>query len=359
MQLGLIGLGRMGGNMARRLTAGGHDVVAWDRNPDAVRDLQRDGIAGAASLDDLVQRLTPPRAVWIMVPAGDPTEHTVAALANRLQRDDVIIDGGNTHFKDDVRRAREVEAKGLHYVDVGTSGGVWGAERGYCLMIGGDKAAVERLGPIFKAIAPGQGDTPPTKVRKVTGAEKDAKGHWHAVHGPEVTASGTSADSYLHCGPSGAGHFVKMVHNGMEYGIMAAYAEGLNILKHANVGKAGRTAASAEVTPMREPEHYQYDFDMQAVCENWRRGSVIASWLLDLTAEAFLENSELPVETNSVRDGGVPDSGEGRWTLLAAIDEGVPCPVLTTSLYSRFTSRHEEDFAWKIVQAMRRKFGGH
>ncbi len=382
MQLGMVGLGRMGQNMVWRLAKAGHEVVVTDTDPkvieatvaikstvatiteDVVKDIKQamektgGKIIPAATPQELVAKLKGPRAVWLMIPAGI-TDKVANIYAPLLQKGDALIDGGNSYYIDDIRRSKELKAKGIDYLDVGTSGGVWGLLRGYCLMIGGDKAAVERLGPIFKAIAPGQGDTPPTKVRKVTGAEKDAKGHWHAVHGPEVTASGTSADSYLHCGPSGAGHFVKMVHNGMEYGIMAAYAEGLNILKHANVGKAGRTAASAEVTPMREPEHYQYDFDMQAVCENWRRGSVIASWLLDLTAEAFLENSELPVETNSVRDGGVPDSGEGRWTLLAAIDEGVPCPVLTTSLYSRFTSRHEEDFAWKIVQAMRRKFGGH
>jgi 6-phosphogluconate dehydrogenase len=293
-----------------------------------------------------------------MIPAGI-TEKVANIYAGLLQKGDALIDGGNSYYIDDIRRSKELKARGIDYLDVGTSGGVWGLIRGYCLMIGGDKAAVERLGPIFKAIAPGQGDTPPTKVKKVTGAKKDEQGHWHAVHGPEVTASGTSADSYLHCGPSGAGHFVKMVHNGMEYGIMAAYAEGLNILQHAGVGKTGRTAASAEVSPLREPEHYQYDFDLQAVCENWRRGSVIASWLLDLTAEAFLENKELPVEVETLRDHGVPDSGEGRWTIMAAIDESVPCPVLTASLYSRFTSRDEEDFAWKVVQAMRRKFGGH
>jgi 6-phosphogluconate dehydrogenase len=378
----MVGLGRMGQNMVWRLAKAGHEVVVIDRDrsviedtiairskvatitPDVVKGIkdamEKSGgkIVGASTPQDVVAKLKAPRAVWLMIPAGI-TDKVASEYAALLSKGDALIDGGNSYYIDDIRRSKELKAKGIDYLDVGTSGGVWGLLRGYCLMIGGDKAAVERLGPIFKAIAPGQGDTPPTKVRKVTGAEKDAHGHWHAVHGPEVTASGTSADSYLHCGPSGAGHFVKMVHNGMEYGIMSAYAEGLNILKHANVGKEGRTAASAEVTPLREPEHYQYDFDLQAICENWRRGSVIASWLLDLTAEAFLENPELPVETNSVRDGGVPDSGEGRWTLLAAIDEGVPCPVLTTSLYSRFTSRDEEDPAWKIVQAMRRKFGGH
>jgi 6-phosphogluconate dehydrogenase len=255
-----------------------------------------------------------------------------------------------------------LKAKGLHYLDVGVSGGVWGLDRGYCLMIGGDTVAVERLGPIFKALAPGQSGVPPTRAKKITGVrrvKKSGKEEIEAVRGEEVMAAGTAPDSYLHCGPSGAGHFVKMVHNGIEYGIMAAYAEGLNILKHANVGKKGREAGSAEVTPLRDPEHYQYDFDLQAVCENWRRGSVIASWLLDLTAEAFLENEELPVEAETVKEHGVPDSGEGRWTLLAGIDESVPCPVLSAALYSRFTSRHEEEFAWKVAQAMRRKFGGH
>ena len=382
MQLGMVGLGRMGQNMVWRLAKAGHEVVVTDRDAkvieetvaikstvatitaDVVRgikgEMEKTGgkIVPAANPQELVSKLKGPRAVWLMIPAGI-TDRVANEYAPLLQKGDALIDGGNSYYIDDIRRSKELKAKGIDYIDVGTSGGVWGLLRGYCLMIGGDKAAVERLGPIFKAIAPGQGDVAPTKVKSITGAEKDEKGHWHAVHGPEITASGTSANSYLRCGPCGAGHFVKMVHNGMEYGIMAAYAEGLNILKHANVGKASRTAASAEVTPLREPEHYQYDFDLQAICENWRRGSVIASWLLDLTAEAFLENPELPIETKTLVEHGVPDSGEGRWTLLAAIDEGVPCPVLTTSLYSRFTSRHEEDFAWKIVQAMRRKFGGH
>ncbi len=365
MQLGMVGLGRMGQNMVVRMAKAGHQVVVLDRDPKVVQETLRRvqeeakaSAVGAASPADLVSKLTAPRAVWLMVPAGI-VDKLVGDYAGLLQKGDTLIDGGNSYYIDDIRRSKELKAKGIDYLDVGTSGGVWGLERGYCLMIGGDKGAVERLDPIFKAIAPGQGDVAPTKLKKVTGAEKDKSGHWHAVHGPEVTATGTSANSYLHCGPSGAGHFVKMVHNGMEYGIMAAYAEGLNILHHANVGKKGRTAESAEVTPLREPEHYQYDFDLQAVCENWRRGSVIASWLLDLTAEAFLENKELPVETETVKEGGVPDSGEGRWTLLAAIDESVPCPVLSASLYSRFTSRHEENFAWKVVQAMRRKFGGH
>jgi len=352
----------MGQNMVVRMAKAGHQIVVFDRDPKVVQETLdrvkneggKEAAIGANSAQDVVSKLTPPRAVWLMVPAGI-VDKIIPEYAAALQNGDTLIDGGNSYYIDDIRRSKELKAKGIDYLDVGTSGGVWGLTRGYCLMIGGDKAAVQRLDPLFKAIAPGQGDVAPTKVKEVRGV--DAQGH--PIHGAEVTAKGTSANSYLHCGPSGAGHFVKMVHNGMEYGIMAAYAEGLNILKHANVGKKGRTAESAEVTPLREPEHYQYDFDLQAVCENWRRGSVIASWLLDLTAEAFLENPELPIETKTLVEHGVPDSGEGRWTLLAAIDEGVPCPVLTTSLYSRFTSRHEEDFAWKIVQAMRRKFGGH
>jgi len=378
MQLGMVGLGRMGQNMVWRLAKAGHEVVVTDMDPEVIKKtvaiqsdvatITADVISGikqameksggkitpAANPQELVSKLKGPRAVWLMIPAGI-TDKVANIYAPLLQKGDALIDGGNSYYIDDIRRSKELKAKGIDYIDVGTSGGVWGLLRGYCLMIGGDKAAVERLGPIFQAIAPGNSGVAPTKVKQIKGVDANGK----RVEGGDVTASGTSAESYLHCGPSGAGHFVKMVHNGMEYGIMSAYAEGLNILKHANVGKQGRTAASAEVTPLREPEHYQYDFDLQAVCENWRRGSVIASWLLDLTAEAFLENPELPIEQHSVEKHGVPDSGEGRWTLIAAIDEGVPCPVLTTSLYSRFTSRHEEDFAWKIVQAMRRKFGGH
>jgi 6-phosphogluconate dehydrogenase len=354
----MVGLGRMGQNMVVRMAKAGHQIVVLDRDPKVVQDtvnrVKDEAKATAIGVNtpkDLVAKLMPPRAVWLMVPAG-VVDRLIPEYAGLLQKGDTLIDGGNSYYIDDIRRSKELKTKGIDYLDVGTSGGVWGLTRGYCLMIGGDKAAVERLDPLFKAIAPGQGETPPTKVHPVDAAGMKDESKW-------VTATGTSANSYLHCGPSGAGHFVKMVHNGMEYGIMAAYAEGLNILRHANVGKKGRTAESAEVTPLREPEHYQYDFDLQAVCENWRRGSVIASWLLDLTAEAFLENPELPIETKTLAEHGVPDSGEGRWTLLAAIDESVPCPVLTTSLYSRFTSRHEEDFAWKIVQAMRRKFGGH
>ena len=366
MQLGMVGLGRMGQNMVVRMAKAGHEIVVLDRDPKVVQEtldrVKNEGgkvpAIGATDPKDLVSKLKGPRAIWLMVPAGI-VDRLIPDYAALLQKGDALIDGGNSYYIDDIRRSKELAAKGIDYLDVGTSGGVWGLQRGYCLMIGGAKGAVERLDPIFKAIAPGQGDTMPTTVKSITSVEKDAKGHFHAVKGPDVTATGTSANSYLHCGPSGAGHFVKMVHNGMEYGIMAAYAEGLNILKHANIGKTSGTHDSAEVTPLRNPEHYQYDFDLQAICENWRRGSVIASWLLDLTAEAFLENPSLPVETESVKAGGVPDSGEGRWTLQAAIDEGVPCPVLTTSLYSRFTSRKEEDFAWKVVQAMRRKFGGH
>ncbi len=357
MQLGMVGLGRMGQNMVVRMAKAGHQIVVLDRNREVVQQtldrVKNEGgkvpAVGATDPKDLISKLTPPRAVWLMVPAGI-VDKIIPEYAAVLQKGDTLIDGGNSYYIDDIRRSKDLKVKGIDYLDIGTSGGVWGLTRGYSLMIGGDKAAVERLDPIFKAIAPGTGDTLPTKVEI-----KDDRGQ---VIETKV-AKGTSTQSYLRCGPSGAGHFVKMVHNGMEYGIMAAYAEGLNILKHANVGKAGRTAESAEVTPLREPEHYQYDFDLQQICENWRRGSVIASWLLDLTAEALLEDPNLPKETKSVAEHGVPDSGEGRWTLLAAIDEGVPCPVLTTSLYSRFTSRHEEEFAWKIVQAMRRKFGGH
>ncbi len=378
MQLGMVGLGRMGQNMVWRLAKAGHEVVVTDVDPEVIRKtvaiesdvatitpdviksikqgMEQSGgkIVPAANPQELVSKLKPPRAVWLMIPAGI-TDKVANIYAPLLQKGDALIDGGNSYYIDDIRRSKELKAKGIDYLDVGTSGGVWGLLRGYCLMIGGDKAAVERLGPIFKAIAPGHSGVEPTKVKEIKGVDGNGK----RIEGGEKTASGTSADSYLHCGPSGAGHFVKMVHNGMEYGIMAAYAEGLNILKHANVGKAGRTAASAEVSPLREPEHYQYEFNLQEICENWRRGSVIASWLLDLTAEAFLENVELPIEEYTLKKHGVPDSGEGRWTIMAAIDESVPCPVLTTSLYSRFTSRHEEEFGWRIVQAMRRKFGGH
>jgi 6-phosphogluconate dehydrogenase len=357
MQLGMIGLGRMGQNMVIRLAKAGHQVVVNDRSPQVIQETldlvtKHEGTkaVAAATLKELVAKLTPPRAVWLMVPAG-VVDKVIADLAPLLQKGDTLIDGGNSYYVDDIRRSKELATKGIHYLDVGTSGGVWGLERGYCQMIGGDADAVKRLDPIFKALAPGEGKTPASKA-KVLNDQGEPTGQTR-------TASGTAVQGYLHCGPSGAGHFVKMVHNGIEYGLMAAYAEGLNILKHANVGKQGREAASAEVTPLREPEHYQYDFNLQEIAELWRRGSVVASWLLDLTAEALLENPALPKEQKTVAAHGVPDSGEGRWTLLAAIDESVPCPVLSTALYSRFTSRHEEEFAWRVTQAMRRKFGGH
>ncbi|HEY2797178.1 MAG TPA: decarboxylating 6-phosphogluconate dehydrogenase [Thermoanaerobaculia bacterium] len=332
MQLGMIGLGRMGANMVRRLMKNGHSCVVYDRSADAVKGLAGEGAAGASSLADFVAKLTAPRAIWLMVPAA-VVEGTLKDLAPHLQKDDVVIDGGNSYYIDDIRRQKELRPRGVHYVDVGTSGGVWGLERGYCMMIGGDDDAVARLDPIFKTLAPGRGDIPRTP-----GREK---------------ATGTAEDGYLHCGPTGGGHFVKMVHNGIEYGIMAAYAEGLNILRHANVGKADH-AVDAETTPLRHPEHYQYDFHLPDVAEVWRRGSVIASWLLDLTAIALLKSPEL-----SNFSGRVSDSGEGRWTIQAAIDEGTPSPVLTASLFERFESRGEADFANKLLSAMRFEFGGH
>jgi 6-phosphogluconate dehydrogenase len=352
MQLGMIGLGRMGANMVVRLIRAGHQCVAYDPkpNPDLKKEVDKAGATEAAGIEEFVKKLTKPRAVWMMVPAG-VVDRVIADLAPRLEPGDILIDGGNSYYIDDIRRSKELAAKGIHYVDVGTSGGVWGLERGYCQMIGGDAEAVKHLDPIFKALAPGEGSTPATQVTAL-----NDKG---APTGETRTAKGTAVQGYLHCGPSGAGHFVKMVHNGIEYGLMAAYAEGLNVLKHANVGKEGREHASAEVTPLRHPDHYQYDFNLQEIAELWRRGSVVASWLLDLTAAALLENSALPREAETVKEHGVPDSGEGRWTLQAAIDESVPCTVLSAALYSRFTSRHEETFAWKVEQAMRRKFGGH
>jgi 6-phosphogluconate dehydrogenase len=333
MQLGMIGLGRMGANMVRRLMKNGHRCVVYDRSADAVKALVTDGAVGAASLGEFVAKLTPPRAAWLMVPAA-AVDGTLAELAPKMGKDDTIIDGGNSYYVDDIRRQTELRAKGIHYVDVGTSGGVWGLERGYCMMIGGDAEAVQRLDPIFKTIAPGRGD----EIPRTPGREK---------------IKGTAEEGYLHCGPSGAGHFVKMVHNGIEYGIMAAYAEGLNILKHANVGKSTRTV-DAETTPLRNPGHYQYDLNLPDVAEVWRRGSVIASWLLDLTAIALLKSPEL-----ADFSGRVSDSGEGRWTILAAIDESVPADVLTAALYERFASRGEADFGNKLMSAMRYEFGGH
>ena len=332
MQIGMVGLGRMGANMVRRLMRGGHQCVAFDRNQDNVKQLVAEGATGVASLDDFVKKLNAPRAIWMMVPAG-VVDETVHALSSRLERGDILIDGGNSYYIDDIRRAKELETKGLRYVDVGTSGGVWGLERGYCMMIGGPDDVVKHLDPIFKTLAPGRGNLPRTPGRD--------------------KSSSTSEEGYLHCGPSGGGHFVKMVHNGIEYGVMAAYAEGLNILKHANVGKKS-SVADAETTPLRDPEHYQYDFNLADVAEVWRRGSVIASWLLDLTAIALFEAPDL-----AKFSGRVSDSGEGRWTIQAAIDEASPAPVLSAALYERFSSRGEDEFAAKLLSAMRYQFGGH
>jgi 6-phosphogluconate dehydrogenase len=332
MQLGMIGLGRMGANMVSRLLRGGHQCVVFDMNPTTVQALVNEGAIGTASLDEFVARLTPPRAAWVMVPAA-VVDRTLGDLAARLQRDDIVLDGGNSYYIDDIRRAEEFNAKGIHYLDVGTSGGIWGLERGYCLMIGGPERAVQHLDPIFKTLAPGR-----TQIARTPGKEK---------------VSGTAEEGYLHCGPAGAGHFVKMVHNGIEYGLMAAYAEGFNVLRHANVGKQGRVA-DAETTPLRQPEHYQYDFNLAEIAEVWRRGSVVASWLLDLTALALSKSPDL--ENFS---GHVSDSGEGRWTITAAIEEGCPAPVLSAALYQRFSSRGEDDFAEKLLSAMRFEFGGH
>src|SRR5499425_3142840 len=331
MQLGMIGLGRMGANMARRLQKAGHQSVVFDRNPDSVKQLAHDGATPAASLDELVKKLQKPRAVWLMVPAA-VVDATLHDLAEKLEAGDIVIDGGNSYYIDDIRRSKELATKGMHYVDVGTSGGVWGLERGYCQMIGGEKKVVQHLDQIFKSLAPGRGDIPRTP-----GREKVA---------------GTAEEGYLHCGPSGAGHFVKMVHNGIEYGLMAAYAEGLNILKHANAGSASQEV-DAETTPLRNPEHYRYDFPLADVTEVWRRGSVVASWLLDLTAAALVESPQLEDFA-----GRVSDSGEGRWTVQAAVDTGVPAHVLTTALYERFASRGEADYADRLLSAMRKQFGG-
>jgi 6-phosphogluconate dehydrogenase len=332
MQLGMIGLGRMGANMVRRLLRAGHSCVVFDRSAKSVEQLSSEGATGAKSLDDFVTKLTAPRAIWLMVPAA-AVDDTLRELLPRLQAGDIVIDGGNSYYIDDLRRAKDLETRGISYIDVGTSGGVWGLERGYCLMIGGARAAVERLDPIFSALAPGRGD-----AQRTAGREK---------------AASTAELGYLHCGPPGAGHFVKMVHNGIEYGLMAAYAEGFNILEHANSGNKAQTI-DAETTPLRNPDHYRYAFNLADVAEVWRRGSVVASWLLDLTAAALFEAPDLKSFS-----GRVSDSGEGRWTILAAIDESAPCPVLSAALFQRFTSRGEEEFAAKMLSAMRYKFGGH
>jgi 6-phosphogluconate dehydrogenase len=320
MQMGMVGLGRMGANMTRRLMRGGHQVVVSDLSPDSVKKLASEGATGSVSLEDLIAKLTPPRAVWIMVPAGGPTEATVQKLAAHLQTGDAIIDGGNSYFKDDVRRSNELKGKGIQYIDVGTSGGVWGLERGYCMMIGGPKEAVQRLDPIFKTLAPGKGDIPRTPGREKLG--------------------GTAEAGYIHCGQSGAGHFVKMVHNGIEYGLMQAYAEGFDIFKNA--------------TSKDLPEDIRYDLNLPDIAEVWRRGSVVSSWLLDLTAMALTENPTL-----SEYEGYVQDSGEGRWTIQAALDEAVPVDVLSAALFVRFRSRQQHTFAEKMLSAMRQKFGGH
>ncbi len=332
MQIGLIGLGRMGANMARRLVRGDHECVVFDANSDAVRGLEQDGAIGVHSIEAFVARLQPPRAVWLMIPAA-LVDKVIAEVAPQLAPGDTLIDGGNSYFVDDIRRATELGSRGIHYVDVGTSGGIWGLERGYCLMIGGPDAAVRRLDPIFRTLAPGRGAIARTPNRD----------------GIDSTAE----EGYLHCGGAGAGHFVKMIHNGIEYGLMAAYAEGFNILKHANAGNRGRET-DAETTPLRHPEHFQYDFNLRDIAELWRRGSVVSSWLLDLTAKAFAGDIDL-----SRFNGRVSDSGEGRWTVLAAVEQGTPAPVLTAALYQRFSSRGEGEFAAKILSAMRYEFGGH
>ena len=332
MELGMIGLGRMGTNMVRRLMRVGHQCIVYDLQPDAVKAIVNEGAVGATSLEDLALKLKKPRSVWLMVPAA-LVDSTLKTLNPFLERDDVVVDGGNSYYHDDLRRSAELKAKGVHYVDVGTSGGVWGSERGYCLMIGGEEPVVRRLDPIFVALAPNIEEACRTPGRENRG--------------------GTAEHGYLHCGPSGAGHLVKMVHNGIEYGIMASYAEGLNILRNANVGKRN-LAVDAETTPLRHPELYQYDLNLADVAEVWRRGSVIASWLLDLAAVALLESPDLAKFA-----GRVSDSGEGRWTAMAAIDESVPAPVLTTALYERFSSRGEGDFADKVLSALRYQFGGH
>jgi 6-phosphogluconate dehydrogenase len=332
MQLGMIGLGRMGGNMVRRLLKNGQKCVVFDRSPKSVEDLVKEGAQGASSLADFVKKLERPRAIWLMVPAA-VVDQTIGELSPLLEKGDTIIDGGNSYYVDDIERAKGLRSLGIHYVDVGTSGGIWGLERGYCMMIGGDTEIVQSLDPIFATLAPGPGEVPRTPGRD--------------------KLSGTAEQGYLHCGPNGAGHFVKMIHNGIEYGIMAAYAEGIGILKSANAGSR-QSDVDAETTPLREPAHYQYDFNLADISEVWRRGSVIASWLLDLTAAALVTDPKLAKFA-----GRVSDSGEGRWTIKAAIDEGVPVPVLTTALYERFSSRGEADYADRLLSAMRFGFGGH
>jgi len=332
MQLGMIGLGRMGANMVRRLLKGGHQCVVFNRTPKAVNELVQEKAIGSSSLRDLATKLEKPRAIWLMVPAA-AVEQTISDLLPSLEAGDILIDGGNSYYVDDIRRAKELSAKHIHYVDVGTSGGVWGLERGYCMMVGGEKEVVKHLDPIFLTLAPGTGAAPPTP-----GREK---------------LDGTAEHGYLHCGPNGAGHFVKMVHNGIEYGIMAAYAEGLGVLRDANMGKE-QHAIDAETTPLRDPEHYQFDLNLRDIAEVWRRGSVISSWLLDLTAASLVKDPTL-----AQFSGRVSDSGEGRWTIKAAIDESVPVPVLSAALYQRFTSRGEADYQDKLLSAMRYGFGGH
>ncbi|MEV0458187.1 phosphogluconate dehydrogenase (NAD(+)-dependent, decarboxylating) [Catellatospora methionotrophica] len=332
MQLGMIGLGRMGANLVRRLMRDGHRCVVYDVDADAIRQLEAEGATGATSLQDFAAKLDPPRAAWLMLPTAI-VDATLTQLVPLLAPGDTIIDGGNSYYRDDITRAKQLATQGIHYVDCGTSGGVWGLERGYCLMIGGQDEAVNRLDPIFKTIAPGKGDVEPTPSRTRT--------------------DGTAPEGYLHCGPNGAGHFVKMVHNGVEYGMMAAIAEGLSVIKHADAGKQTRTV-DAETTPLRDPEAYQYDIDVGEVAEVWRRGSVVGSWLVDLTADAFARSPELDDFT-----GRVSDSGEGRWTVLAALDEGVPATVITTALYERFESRQLGEFTDRILSAMRSEFGGH
>ena len=332
MQLGMVGLGRMGANMVRRLLKGGHDCVVFDMSQKTVEELVREKATGASSLQEFVQKLQKPRAIWLMVPAA-VVDKTISDLTPYLETGDTLIDGGNSYYIDDQRRAEELASKGIHYVDVGTSGGVWGLERGYCMMIGGEAEVVRRLDPIFKQLAPGIGDIPRTPGREGVG--------------------GTAELGYLHCGPNGAGHFVKMVHNGIEYGLMAAYAEGLGILHHANIGKQ-HAEVNAETTPLRDPQHYQYELDLRDITEVWRRGSVIASWLLDLTAASLVDDPNL-----SKFEGRVSDSGEGRWTIHAAVDEGVPAPVLSAALYARFSSRGEAGYQDKLLSAMRFQFGGH